>query len=78
MAVHFTHFQRFAGYIGFIAYHGDRQFGGQTGDKFRPDLCRINGVCRGAIDHKQHAVGLFNFLPRALDTNTFHFVTGFT
>jgi tRNA U34 5-carboxymethylaminomethyl modifying GTPase MnmE/TrmE len=34
---------------------------------------RINGAGGGAIDHKQHPIGLGNLLPGALDADTFHF-----
>ena len=76
MAIYFTDTQRFAGDIGFIAHHGNRQFSGQALDKVWPDLRRINGAGGGAIDHKQHPIGLGNLLPGALDADTFHFVIG--
>ncbi len=76
MAIYFTQPQRLAGDIGFVSHYGDRQICWQTGDKVRPDICGVGRVGGGAVDHKQHAVGLLNFLPGTLDTDTFNFIVG--
>ncbi|MNR05893.1 hypothetical protein D3C85_1219430 [compost metagenome] len=76
MTVHIAQAQRFACFIGFVTHHSDRQFSGQTSDKVRPDFCGIDRVGGGAVDHKQHVVGLLDLLPRAFDTDAFDFVAG--
>ncbi len=74
VVIHFAQTQRLAGNIRFVTHHGNRQIFRQSGDKVRPDLRRIGGAGGGAINHKQHAVGLLNFLPRAFNTDTLHFI----
>ena len=76
MTIHIADTERFAGHVRFVTHHGDRQFGWQTGNKVRPDLCRVNGVGRGAVHHKQHAVGLLDLLPGAFDTDALNLVAG--
>ena len=76
MAIYFADTQRFAGDIGFIAHHGNRQFSRQALDKVWPDLRRVNGAGGGAVDHKQHPIGLGNLLPGAFNADTLHFIIG--
>ena len=76
MAIYFAKAQRLTGNIRFVTHHGNRQFGWQTGNKVWPDVSRVHGIGGGAIHHKQHTVGLFDFLPGTFDTNAFNFIAG--
>ncbi len=58
--------------IGFITDHSDPNILWQFVNKIRPDVLWIGGLCGGAIDHKQYAIGLADLFPRALNTNFFY------
>ncbi len=78
MTIYFGHAQRFTGDIGFVTHHSDWQAVRQARHKLWPNLCRFGCGGGGTVNHKQHAICLFDLVPCTFDADALHFVTGFT
>ncbi len=68
--------QIFTGQVGLVANDGEADVFWQPINKFRPDFPRVHRICRRAIHHEEHPVGLFDLGPGTLNADLLHLVLG--